>query len=95
MNALARIAPLVAIGNVADYGAVRDISHDSDYVQVRIADIYGNLATYTRRIRQRTGVIDATGYSKAMAAQVTEVAGLVGTPALVAWLLDSGFVLSI
>lgn len=87
------VAPLTSIGNVADFDAVREVLHDSDFVQVRLVNKSGELVTYARKIRQRAGLNSAWGYAAEMAGQVQEVACLVGAPALVAWLLDSGFYL--
>jgi hypothetical protein len=89
----ANVAPLVSIGNVADFDAVREVLHDSDFVQVRLSTRAGELVTYARQIRQRCGVENAWGYAQLMAGQVQEVASMVSAPALVAWLLDSGFYL--
>lgn len=87
------VAPLTAIGNVADFDAVREVLHDSDFVQVRMVNKAGELVTYARQIRQRCGVNNAWGYAALMAGQVQEVASIVSAPALVAWLLDVGFYL--
>jgi hypothetical protein len=84
---------LTTVGNVLDFGGVREILHDSDFVQVRIADASSNITTYARAIRQRSGLDNAWGYAAHVARTVEETASLVSTPALVAWLLDSGFVL--
>lgn len=88
------VTPLVIIGNVADFDAVRDISHDSDYVQVQIQTAAGELVTYARQIRQRCGIDNAKAYADLMAGLVREVASLVSASALVAWLLDTGFMVS-
>lgn len=87
----AAIAPLVSIGNVADFDAGREVLHDSDYVQVRISTRTGEVITYARHIRQRCGINNAWAYAALMAGHVQEVAGMVSAPALVAWLLDTGF----
>lgn len=89
----AAVAPLVSIGNVADFDSVREVLHDSEYVQVRLLNKAGELVTYARQIRQRCGIENAWGYAQLMAGQVQEVASMVSAPALVAWMLDSGFYL--
>lgn len=77
---------LTVLGNVADFVPVH-VTHDSDFVQVHVQGV-----TYARAIRQRCGLQGAIDYARHLAAQVQEVAGLVSAPALVAWLLDCGFV---
>lgn len=86
-------APLVSIGNVAEFDAVREVLHDSEYVQVRMVDKAGHLITYARQIRQRCGIENAWAYAALMAGQVQEVASMVSASALVAWLLDADFYL--
>lgn len=87
----AQVASLVSIGNAADFDAVREVLHDSDFVQVRLVNKAGELVTYARKIRQRSGLGSAWGYAALMAGQVQEVASMVSAPALIAWMLDSGF----
>ena len=48
---------------------------------------------HARQIRQRCGIENAWGYASLMAGQVQEVANMVSAPALVAWLVDTGFYL--
>lgn len=98
MSAAARmvvhnVEPLVSVGNVSDFDAVREVLHDSEYVQVRLLNKAGELVTYARQIRQRCGIENAWGYAQLMAGQVQEVAAMVSAPALVAWLIDAGFYL--
>jgi hypothetical protein len=88
-----KVEPLVAVGNIADFDAFREVLHDSEYVQVRLVNRAGELVTYARQIRQRCGIENAWGYASLMAGQVQEVASMVSAPALVAWMLDAGFYL--
>lgn len=84
---------LVAIADVSSFADVKQITHDSDFVQVTIHDSLGRDRTYARQIRKRNGLPAAWSFSSQMARQIEEAAALVSTPALVAWLVDSGFVL--
>jgi hypothetical protein len=89
---MSAVASLVALGNAADFGNPTTVAHCSDYVQVTIHTLTGD-RVYARRIRQRSGLLNAWGYSAQMARQCEEAAALVSSPALVAWLLDCGFAL--
>lgn len=85
---------LVVIGDVESFCDPLTITNDREFVQVAIAPRFAQATTYVRAIRQREGKANAWQYSAAIARQVEEVAALVSTPALVAWLLDCGFVLT-
>lgn len=83
---------LVVIGDVESFCAPLTITHDREFVQVTIAPHFAPSATYVRAIRQREASANAWQYSALIARQVEEVAALVSSPSLVAWLLDCGFV---
>jgi hypothetical protein len=86
-------ASLVVIGDVDSFATPMTISHDGDFVQVQLAPRFEPARTYAKQIRARLGRTNGEA-CKLVAQHVEEVAALVSTPALVAWLLDSGFVLT-
>lgn len=86
-----RIAELVAIGDASQFDQVREILHDSEYVQVRLADVRGNLRTYAHRLEAGETIEATWARAQSLANLVQEVAALVSAGALVAWLIDNRF----
>jgi hypothetical protein len=81
---------MVVIGNVESFVDRKEVTFDSDFVQVHVHSRSGTLV-YVRSIRQRNGEADAKNFARILADHVEEVVSLVSTPSLVAWLLDCGF----
>lgn len=84
-------ASLVVIGDVESFAVPMTIAHDGEFVQVTLAPRFRDAVTYARQFRGRLGMTSAEVCAH-VAGHVEETAALVSTPALVAWLLDCGFV---
>lgn len=85
------VQAITMIGDASHFDGVSAITHDGEFVQVRLRQLIGPDRVYVRKIRQRGGPAQAWTYSAAMARTVEEAAAMFSTPALIAWLIDSGF----
>lgn len=95
VRALSSVDSLVVIGDVESFGAPMTISHDGEFVQVTIAPHFKPAATYCKAVPRIQSRQNPEWYGAEIARTVAEVAGLVSSPSLVAWLLDCGFVLNV
>lgn len=80
MNA---VTPFTVIASATDFGASVHVSHDEEFIQVHLHTLANELKQFALRRPDRT--------LKHLVQSVHEVASLVSTPALEAWMLDTGF----
>ena len=82
------VAQLVAVADVSQFADLTSVAIDSDFVQVTVGD-----RTFARPVPARHSQSEhaALAWADLAAEQVQVCAALVSTPALVSWLIDSGF----
>lgn len=91
---MSNVQSITCIGDVENFANVTTITHDSDYVQVTIAPPFGQSRTWSKLIPTRATSTPKAVAGELLARHIEEAAALVSTPALEAWLADSGFTLN-